>query len=60
MQETYMNAIIWYALWPLLIYLSYRFVLLNLRHYTKMERLEELEAKYSRESETNISQKRLQ
>ena len=43
MQETYMNALIWYGTWPVLIYLAYRFVLLNLRHHAKMERLEELE-----------------
>ncbi|WP_297442181.1 hypothetical protein [Sulfurimonas sp.] len=34
---------IWYASWPVVIYLSVKFVQLNLNHYKKMERLEELE-----------------
>jgi len=28
----YMNAIIWYAMWPLVIFLSYKFVRLNIEH----------------------------
>jgi len=39
----YIDAIIWYASWPVLIYVAYRFVLINLRHHAKMERLELLE-----------------
>ena len=39
----YLNEIIWYASWPVLIYVSLKFVQLNLRHFKKMERLEELE-----------------
>ena len=39
-----LSGIIWYASWPILIYLSLKFVTLNLKHYKKMERLEELEA----------------
>jgi len=41
--SNYTDAIIWYASWPILIWLSYKFVMLNLKHYGKMERLEELE-----------------
>ena len=40
----YLTESIWYLSWPVLIYLSYKFVTLNLHHYKKMERLEELEA----------------
>lgn len=39
-----LSEIIWYASWPVLIYISVKFVQLNLQHYKKMERLEELEA----------------
>jgi hypothetical protein len=45
------TALLWYASWPVLIWLAYRFVLLNLRHHARMERLEELEARYARERE---------
>ena len=40
-----MEAIIWYSAWPVVIYLSLKFVMLNLKHFSKMERLEELEKK---------------
>jgi hypothetical protein len=40
----YLSEIIWYVSWPILIIVSVKFVQLNLRHYKKMERLEELEA----------------
>ena len=33
----YTNAILWYISWPILIYISYRFVLLNLNKYEKKE-----------------------
>jgi hypothetical protein len=39
----YLNEILWYISWPLIIIISVKFVQLNLTHYTKMERLEELE-----------------
>ncbi len=39
-----LSEIIWYASWPVLLYISVKFVQLNLQHYKKMERLEELEA----------------
>ena len=45
------TALLWYASWPVLIWLAYRFVLLNLRHHARMERLEELEARYAKEQE---------
>ncbi len=49
--HNYTEALIWYSIWPLLIYVAYRFVLLNLRHHAKMERLEELEARYANEQD---------
>jgi len=59
MKESYIIALSWYAVWPLLIYLAYRFVLLNLRHHAKMERLEELEARYASELEQNVIEETL-
>jgi hypothetical protein len=38
-----MEAIIWYAAWPVVIFISWKFVSLNIDHFSKMERLEELE-----------------
>ena len=38
-----MEAIIWYATWPVLIYAAWRFVWLNVRHAQRMEKLETLE-----------------
>jgi len=28
----YTSAILWFSLWPLVIYVSYRFVLMNITH----------------------------
>jgi len=39
-----LSEIIWYVSWPILIYISLKFVQLNLGHFKNMERLEELEA----------------
>jgi len=39
-----LQEIIWYSSWPVIIYLGLKFVELNLSHFKKMERLEELEA----------------
>lgn len=39
----YIESLLWLGLWPLIIFLGYKFAALNLRHYQKMERLEELE-----------------
>ena len=41
----YTEAILWYISWPIIVWLSYKIVALNLKHYKKMERLQELEAK---------------
>ncbi|WP_457605735.1 hypothetical protein [Nitratifractor sp.] len=49
----YTTAILWYASWPVLIYVAYRFVLLNLRHHAKMERLEMLEERFGHQCEYN-------
>jgi len=46
----YLNEMIWYISWPIIIILSVKFVELNLRHYKKMERLEELEALHAKKS----------
>jgi len=35
----YTSAIIWYAMWPLVIFLSYKFIRLNIEHLE--ENLEE-------------------
>lgn len=48
----YLEGMIWYAMWPLLIYVAYRFVLLNLKHFHKMERHEELEALHAKSLES--------
>ena len=45
----YLSEILWYSSWPIVIFLSVKFVQLNLKHYEKMERLEELEALYAKE-----------
>ncbi|WP_457745759.1 hypothetical protein [Sulfurimonas sp.] len=42
------TEIIWYCSWPVVIVLSVKFVQLNLKHYEKMERLEELEALHAK------------
>jgi hypothetical protein len=46
----YLNEIIWYISWPILLILSVKFVQLNLKHFKKMERLEELEALHAKKS----------
>ncbi|MCJ7766739.1 MAG: hypothetical protein MUP09_12530 [Thiovulaceae bacterium] len=50
----HLSGMIWYATWPIIIYLSWKFVELNLRHFSKMERLEELEAMFEKSKETPI------
>ncbi len=47
----YIDAIIWYCVWPVLIYVAYRFVLLNMKHHAKMERLDMLEERFGKEIE---------
>ena len=46
----YISAIFWYATWPILIFIAYKFVLMNLTHHSNMERLRELEEKCANES----------
>ncbi|MGD9655070.1 MAG: hypothetical protein AB7U44_07725 [Sulfuricurvum sp.] len=46
----YIESLLWLALWPIVIFLGYKFAKLNLRHYQKMERLEELEKIYAGET----------
>jgi len=43
----YLGEILWYTSWPVVIYVSLKFVQLNLSHYKSMERLEELEEYYA-------------
>lgn len=45
----YTDAIFWYAMWPVVIFIAYKFIMLNLRHYTEMERLEILEKRFGDE-----------
>jgi len=42
----YTDAIIWYLSWPVLIYIAYRFVWLNIRHHARMEHLQTLEERF--------------
>ncbi len=49
----YTDGILWYLSWPLIIWFSYKFIILNLHHHAKMERLEELEKKYAKEQNIN-------
>lgn len=37
----YTSSLIWLAVWPLLIYLGYRFTALNVKHFNRLEKLEE-------------------
>jgi len=39
-----LSEILWYVSWPVVIYIGLKFTQLNLAHFKKMERLEELEA----------------
>ncbi|WP_292656302.1 hypothetical protein [Nitratifractor sp.] len=49
----YTDAIIWYLSWPVLIYVAYRFVWLNIRHHARMEELQLLK---ERVGETGLDQ----
>ncbi len=53
----HLEGILWYSAWPVLIYLAYRFVLLNLKHYTKMERLEMLEEKFGDQLDSHLNKR---
>jgi hypothetical protein len=45
----YMDALLWYMSWPLIVWIAYKFVMLNLTHHAKMERLEMLEKRFGEE-----------
>jgi hypothetical protein len=36
----YTASLIWFSAWPVLIYLSYRFVKLNVTHFKRLESLD--------------------
>jgi|APCry1669189101_1035198.scaffolds.fasta_scaffold00541_3 glycerol-3-phosphate acyltransferase PlsY len=38
-----MESLIWYATWPVVIFITWKFVYLNIRHHHNMERLEAFE-----------------
>ncbi|WP_295422114.1 hypothetical protein [Sulfurovum sp.] len=40
----YLSEIVWYAGWPVLIYVSLKFVEFNLDHFRKTKKVEEFEA----------------
>jgi hypothetical protein len=37
----YTSSLIWLAVWPLLIYLGYKFTALNIKHFNRLEKLDE-------------------
>ena len=37
----YTTSLIWLAAWPLIIFLGYRFAAFNVKHFARMERLQE-------------------
>lgn len=39
-----MESILWYATWPVVIFLAWKFVTINVNQQLKMERLEAYEA----------------
>jgi hypothetical protein len=39
----FLAEMIWYSIWPITVFVSLKFVQLNVHHFKKMERLEELE-----------------
>ncbi len=45
----YLGEIIWYSIWPILIYISVKFTQHNIKHYEKLERLEAYEKKYGKD-----------
>ncbi len=53
----HLSGMIWYATWPVIIYMSFKFVELNLRHFAKMQRLEELEAELEKNNESAVPPK---
>lgn len=47
------EGILWFCSWPVLIFVAYKFVMINLKHHAKMERLEILEKKFGKECRYN-------
>jgi len=47
----YLEGMIWYGMWPVVILLSVKFIQHNLRHFKKLERLEAYEKKYGKDAE---------
>ena len=45
------EGILWFCSWPVLIFVAYKFVMINLKHHAKMERLEILEKKFNKGEE---------
>lgn len=37
----YTNSLLWLTLWPLIIYLGYKFTVFNVKHFSKLEKLED-------------------
>ena len=37
----YTTSLIWLAVWPVIIFLGYKFAAFNVKHFSRMERLEE-------------------
>lgn len=52
----YTESIVMLLLWPVFILLTFLFVRLNLKHFHKLERLEELEEKLSETSSVKNNQ----
>jgi len=42
----YLSGIIWYSMWPVVIIFSLKFIQHNIKHFSKLERLEEYEKNY--------------
>lgn len=40
-----MESILWYMTWPIVIFIAWKFVVINVNQHLKMERLEAYEAK---------------
>lgn len=37
----YTSSIMWLIAWPLIIYISYKFIRLNITHFQKLEKMDE-------------------
>ena len=45
----YLGEIIWYVSLPITVWLSFKFVQHNLKHFKKLERLEKYEDRYGKD-----------